>query len=157
VFYIDYVGPAHLRLNFPELAPEPKRVWHPWTRPWQVEENDHKNEFLAQQPFFKSLLFLDHDFKLRHDPVLLLGLAQDLLSQVLELRVRLVHRLLIRLQFFFQVSAGQLELSLWQTSVAMCMKMNYQMSDGSGFQQMVLVAPGGARSVRLNDRKLICL
>jgi len=29
VFYIDYVGPARLRLNLPELAPEPKRVWHP--------------------------------------------------------------------------------------------------------------------------------
>jgi len=32
VFYIDYVGPTRLRLNLPELAPEPKRVWHPWSK-----------------------------------------------------------------------------------------------------------------------------
>jgi len=32
-FYIDYIGPARLRLNLPEVAPELKRVWHPWLRP----------------------------------------------------------------------------------------------------------------------------
>ena len=26
----DYIGPARLRLNLPELAPELKRVCHPW-------------------------------------------------------------------------------------------------------------------------------
>jgi len=25
----DYIGPARLRLNMPEVAPELKRVWHP--------------------------------------------------------------------------------------------------------------------------------
>jgi len=30
VLYSDYIGPARLRLNLPELAPELKRVWHPW-------------------------------------------------------------------------------------------------------------------------------
>jgi len=28
----DCIGPARLRLNLPELAPELKRVWHPWSR-----------------------------------------------------------------------------------------------------------------------------
>jgi len=27
--YSDYIGPARLRLNLPEVAPELKRVWHP--------------------------------------------------------------------------------------------------------------------------------
>jgi len=27
--YSDYIGPARLRLNLPELAPELKQVWHP--------------------------------------------------------------------------------------------------------------------------------
>jgi len=32
VLYSDYIGPARLRLNLPELAPELKRVWHRWFR-----------------------------------------------------------------------------------------------------------------------------
>jgi len=32
VFYSDYIGPARLRLNLPEVAPELKRVWHPCTK-----------------------------------------------------------------------------------------------------------------------------
>jgi len=30
VLYSDYIGPARLRLNLSELAPELKRVWHSW-------------------------------------------------------------------------------------------------------------------------------
>ena len=30
VSYSDCIGPARLRLNLPEVAPELKRVWHPW-------------------------------------------------------------------------------------------------------------------------------
>jgi len=29
VLYSDYIGPARLRLNLPEVAPELQRVWHP--------------------------------------------------------------------------------------------------------------------------------
>ena len=29
MLYSDYIGPARLRLNLPEVAPELKRVWHP--------------------------------------------------------------------------------------------------------------------------------
>jgi len=32
VLYSDYIGPARLRLNLPKLAPELKRVSHPWAR-----------------------------------------------------------------------------------------------------------------------------
>jgi len=32
VLYSDYIGPARLRLNLPELAPELKRIWHPWCK-----------------------------------------------------------------------------------------------------------------------------
>jgi len=29
VLYSDYIRPARLRLNLPEVAPELKRIWHP--------------------------------------------------------------------------------------------------------------------------------
>jgi len=32
VLYNDYIGPARLRLNLPEVVPELKRVWHPYFR-----------------------------------------------------------------------------------------------------------------------------
>jgi len=32
MLYNDYIGPARLRLNLPEVAPELKWVWHPWSK-----------------------------------------------------------------------------------------------------------------------------
>jgi len=30
VLYSDYISPARLRLNLPEVDPELKQVWHSW-------------------------------------------------------------------------------------------------------------------------------
>jgi len=41
VLYSDYIGPARLRLNLPEVAPELKRVWHPCSRWWPHQNQIH--------------------------------------------------------------------------------------------------------------------
>jgi len=38
VLYSDYISPARLKLNLPEVAPELKRVWHPCSR-WSTSVN----------------------------------------------------------------------------------------------------------------------
>ena len=50
VLYSDYIGPARLRLNLPELAPELKRVWHSW---FNVSLVFHSRSFQQNEILYK--------------------------------------------------------------------------------------------------------